>query len=115
MLQRIQSVWLFFAALGAFFTVRLSFYSGNIDLPGKPRSFEHLNAGFNYLPHPGSHLPVQNKKDTATHFAGRPADFTAEHFPVLQSDEEVCGGKLRFNRNYFPGGAGIALPCHQGN
>ncbi len=46
MLQRVQSVWLFFAALGAFLSVRLSFYSGNIDVPGKPRAFQHLNAGF---------------------------------------------------------------------
>ena len=49
MLQRIQSVWLFFAALAAFLTIRLSFYSGNFALPGQPATFTYLNASFNLL------------------------------------------------------------------
>lgn len=47
MLQRIQSIWLLLAAICAFLTIRLSFYSGNIETPGQPASFQFLNAGFN--------------------------------------------------------------------
>src|SRR5450432_649117 len=47
MLQRMQSLWLLLAAIAAFLTIRLSFYSGNIGLAGQPPSFQYLNAGFN--------------------------------------------------------------------
>jgi hypothetical protein len=47
MLQRMQSLWLLFAAIAAFLTIRLSFYSGNIALNGQPPSFEYLTARFN--------------------------------------------------------------------
>ncbi len=47
MLQRMQSVWLFFAAVCAFFSIRLSFYSGNLQVPGQPISYQYLNAAFN--------------------------------------------------------------------
>ena len=47
MLQRLQTIWLLLTAICAFLTVRLSFYSGNIELSGKPVSFEYLNAAFN--------------------------------------------------------------------
>src|ERR1700733_8552332 len=47
MLQRMQSIWLLFAGICAFLTIRLSFYSGNIELPGQPSTFQYLNAGFN--------------------------------------------------------------------
>jgi uncharacterized membrane protein len=47
MLQRMQSIWLLFAAICAFLTIRLSFYSGNIETPGQPATFQYLNAGFN--------------------------------------------------------------------
>lgn len=47
MLQRMQSIWLLLAAIFAFLTIRLSFYSGNIETPGQPASFQYLNAGFN--------------------------------------------------------------------
>ena len=47
MLQRMQSIWLLLAAICAFLTIRLSFYSGNMETAGQPTSFEYLNAGFN--------------------------------------------------------------------
>jgi hypothetical protein len=47
MLQRMQSVWLLLAAVCAFSTIKLSFYSGNIELAGQPSSFQYLTAGFN--------------------------------------------------------------------
>ena len=47
MLQRMQSIWLLLAGICAFLTIRLSFYSGNIELPGQPSTFQYLNAGFN--------------------------------------------------------------------
>jgi Domain of unknown function (DUF4293) len=47
MLQRMQSLWFLLAAICSFMTVRLSFYSGNIELAGQPSSFQYLNAGFN--------------------------------------------------------------------
>ena len=47
MLQRMQSLWFLFAAIAAFLTIRLSFYSGNIGLPGQPPSFQYLTATFN--------------------------------------------------------------------
>jgi dipeptide/tripeptide permease len=47
MLQRMQSIWLLLAAICAFLTIRLSFYSGNIETAGQPASFQYLNAGFN--------------------------------------------------------------------
>jgi hypothetical protein len=48
MFQRMQTLWLFFAALCAFLTIRLSFYSGNLPVaPGEPPTFQYLNADFN--------------------------------------------------------------------
>jgi uncharacterized membrane protein len=47
MLQRMQSIWLLFAGICAFLTIRLSFYSGNIELAGQPATFQFVNAGFN--------------------------------------------------------------------
>ena len=47
MLQRMQSLWFLLAGICAFMTIRLSFYSGNIELAGQPASFQYLNAGFN--------------------------------------------------------------------
>lgn len=47
MLQRMQSLWLLLAAISAFLTIKLSFYSGNITLDGQPPSFQYLTAGFN--------------------------------------------------------------------
>jgi hypothetical protein len=47
MLQRMQSLWLLLAAITAFLTIRLSFYSGNIGLSGQPPSFQYLTATFN--------------------------------------------------------------------
>jgi uncharacterized membrane protein len=47
MLQRMQSIWLLFAGICAFLTIRLSFFSGNIELAGQPASFQYLNASFN--------------------------------------------------------------------
>jgi len=44
MIQRIQSVWLFLAALAAFAGFTLSFFSGNIILADKTKVFQHLNA-----------------------------------------------------------------------
>jgi uncharacterized membrane protein len=46
MLQRIQSVWLLLAAIFAFLTIRFSFYSGNLETPGQPASFQYLTASF---------------------------------------------------------------------
>jgi hypothetical protein len=42
-----QSLWFLLAGICAFMTIRLSFYSGNIELAGQPASFQYLNAGFN--------------------------------------------------------------------
>lgn len=47
MLQRMQSIWLLLAAVSAFLTIKFSFYSGNIQVPGQPVSFQYLTAGFN--------------------------------------------------------------------
>jgi hypothetical protein len=47
MLQRIQSVWLLLAAIAAFLTIKLSFYSGNLVVPGQTASFHYLTATFN--------------------------------------------------------------------
>jgi hypothetical protein len=47
MLQRMQSVWLLLAAICAFLTIKFSFYSGNIILPGQLASFQVLTASFN--------------------------------------------------------------------
>jgi Domain of unknown function (DUF4293) len=47
MLQRMQSVWLLLAAISSFLTIRFSFYSGNMDTPGQPVSFQNLTAAFN--------------------------------------------------------------------
>jgi dipeptide/tripeptide permease len=47
MLQRMQSIWLLLAAVFAFLTIKLSFYSGNIGTPEQPPSFQYLTAGFN--------------------------------------------------------------------
>jgi hypothetical protein len=47
MLQRMQSIWLLLAAIFAFLTIKLSFYSGNIVTSGQGPSFQYLTAGFN--------------------------------------------------------------------
>ena len=47
MLQRMQTLWLLLAAICAFLTIRLSFYSGNIITEGQPSTFKYLNAAFN--------------------------------------------------------------------
>ena len=47
MLQRMQSVWLLLAAICAFLTIKFAFYSGNIEIPGQPVSFQYLTASFN--------------------------------------------------------------------
>ncbi|HEY2349725.1 MAG TPA: DUF4293 domain-containing protein [Puia sp.] len=47
MLQRIQSIWLLLAAICAVLTIKFSFYSGNIEIPGQPVSFQYLTATFN--------------------------------------------------------------------
>jgi hypothetical protein len=44
MIQRIQSVWLFLAAAGAFAGFGLPFFSGNIIGPDKTKTFQHLMA-----------------------------------------------------------------------
>jgi Domain of unknown function (DUF4293) len=46
MLQRMQSVWLLLAAIFAVLTIKFSFYSGNIVVPGQPVSFQYLTASF---------------------------------------------------------------------
>ncbi len=46
MLQRMQSVWLLLAAICAVLTIKFSFYSGNIEVPGQPVSFQYLTAAF---------------------------------------------------------------------
>jgi len=48
MLQRMQSVWLLLAAVSAFLTIKLSFFSGNFQTEGQPASFQYLTAGFNF-------------------------------------------------------------------
>jgi uncharacterized membrane protein len=47
MLQRMQSVWLLLAAICAFLTIKFSFFSGNLETPGQPASFQYLTATFN--------------------------------------------------------------------
>src|SRR5450755_4768915 len=47
MLQRMQSIWLLLAAVSAFLTIKFSFYSGNLETPGQPASFQYLTASFN--------------------------------------------------------------------
>ena len=47
MLQRMQTVWLLLAAIFAVLTIKFSFYSGNIEVPGQPVSFQYLTATFN--------------------------------------------------------------------
>lgn len=42
MIQRKQTIWLLLAAVAAFLTLKLSFYSGNIILEGQPKKFEAL-------------------------------------------------------------------------
>ena len=46
MLQRMQSVWLLLAAVCAILTIKFSFYSGNIEVPGQPVNFQYLTASF---------------------------------------------------------------------
>ena len=46
MLQRMQSVWLLLAAICAVLTIKYPFYSGNIETPGQPASFQFLTASF---------------------------------------------------------------------
>jgi hypothetical protein len=48
MLQRIQSIWLLLAAACALLTIKFSFYSGNIETPGQPVSFQYLTAAFDF-------------------------------------------------------------------
>ena len=53
MLQRMQTVWLLFAAICAFLTIRLSFYGGSLEvaggtaLPADASPIQYLNAAFN--------------------------------------------------------------------
>jgi len=47
MLQRMQSVWLLLAAICAILSIKYPFYSGNIETPGQPISFQFLTAIFN--------------------------------------------------------------------
>jgi len=47
MLQRMQTLWLLFAAVCAFLTIRLSFFAGNLEVAGQPATYQYLNAGFN--------------------------------------------------------------------
>lgn len=53
MLQRMQTVWLLFAAICAFLTIRLSFYGGSLEIAGSPSlpadvsPIRYLNAAFN--------------------------------------------------------------------
>jgi predicted ferric reductase len=47
MLQRMQTLWLFFAAACAFLSIRLSFFGGNLEVPGQPATYQYLNAAFN--------------------------------------------------------------------
>ncbi len=50
MLQRLQTLWLLVAALCAFLTIRLAFYSGNISLTeSAPATYEYLTAAFNLV------------------------------------------------------------------
>ena len=49
MIQRIQSIWLLLAAVAAFLTLKLSFYSGNIMKEGQPQTFEALTGQSNLL------------------------------------------------------------------
>src|SRR5450432_394182 len=46
MLRRMQSVWLLLAAIFAILTIKFSFYSGNIEVPGQPVGFQYLTASF---------------------------------------------------------------------
>lgn len=48
MIQRIQTIWLLFAAICAFLTLKLSFYSGNKIVEGQ-KQFAHLTANDNML------------------------------------------------------------------
>ncbi len=50
MLQRLQTVWLLVAALCAFLTIKLAFFSGNIALTeGQPATYQSLTATFNIV------------------------------------------------------------------
>src|ERR1700712_5768360 len=50
MLQRLQTVWLLVAALCAFLTIKLAFFSGNIALTeGQPTTYQYLTATFNIV------------------------------------------------------------------
>jgi Domain of unknown function (DUF4293) len=46
MLQRMQSIWLLLASICAILTIKFSFYSGNLEVPGQPASFQYLTATF---------------------------------------------------------------------
>jgi hypothetical protein len=46
MLQRMQSIWLLLAAICAILTIKFSFYSGNLEVPGQTASFQYLTASF---------------------------------------------------------------------
>jgi hypothetical protein len=48
MLQRMQSVWLLLAAVCAVLTIKFSFYSGNVEVPGQPVTFQYLTAAFSF-------------------------------------------------------------------
>jgi hypothetical protein len=41
-----QSVWLLLAAVCAVATIKFSFYSGNIEVPGQPVTFQYLTGTF---------------------------------------------------------------------
>jgi uncharacterized membrane protein len=41
-----QSIWLLLAAICGVLTIKFSFYSGNIEIPGQPVSFQYLTASF---------------------------------------------------------------------
>lgn len=49
MIQRIQTIWLILAALAAFLTVKLSFFSGNMIGADQTKTFKYLTAASNMV------------------------------------------------------------------
>ena len=49
MIQRIQTIWLILAAVAAFLTIKLSFFSGNITGAGQTKTFTYLTAASNMV------------------------------------------------------------------
>ena len=49
MIQRIQTIWLFLAAVAAFLTFKLSFFSGNMAGPNQTKTFTYLTAASNMV------------------------------------------------------------------